>query len=205
MLTDATFNENLENYFFGCPVFGSIGYSEASFNPTTGALPNYYRGFRANEVAAYAQDDWRINPRLTLNLGVRWEYFGPPHNFQPGLDANFYHRGSVTPIPEATDNPFYPVNSAYAALFATGSVQQRNHDLWNKDLNNFGPRLGFAFDTFGNQKLVLRGGFGVNYDRLFNNVFENIRFNPPFFAIGLLGSSAFGLAGLARRRQRNST
>ena len=72
------------------PLFGSIGYAEASLNPTTGALPNYYRGYRANEVAAYVQDDWRVNPRLTVNLGVRWEYFGPPHNFQPGLDANFY-------------------------------------------------------------------------------------------------------------------
>ena len=92
LITDGTFNENLENYFFGGPLFGSIGYSEASLNPTTGALPNYYRGFRANEVAAYVQDDWRINPRLTVNLGVRWEYFGPPHNFQQGLDANFYHR-----------------------------------------------------------------------------------------------------------------
>ena len=87
-----------------------------------------------------------------MNLGVRWEYFGPPHNFQQGLDANFYTGVPITPIPEATDNPFYPVNSPYYAGFATGSVQQRNHDLWNKDLNNFGPRLGFAFDTFGNQK-----------------------------------------------------
>jgi hypothetical protein len=195
LITDGTFNENLEQYFFGGPVFGSIGYSEASLNPTTGTLPNYYRGYRANEVAAYVQDDWRVNPRLTVNLGLRWEYFGPPHNFQPGLDANFYTGVPVTPIPEATDNPFYPVNSAYYAGFASGAVQQRNHDIWNKDLNNFGPRLGFAFDTFGNQKLVIRGGFGINYDRLYNNIFENIRFNPPFFAIGLLGSSAFGLTG----------
>jgi hypothetical protein len=71
-------------------------------------------------------------------------------------------------------------------------VQQRNHDLWNKDLNNFGPRFGFSYDALGNQKLVLRGGFGINYDRIYNNVFENIRFNPPFFAIGELGAIPVG-------------
>jgi hypothetical protein len=188
LLTDGNFNAQLEQYLFGGPYYGSIAYSEASLNPTTGQLPVYYRGFRANEVAAYIQDDWRVSPRLTVNLGVRWEYFGPPHNYQDGVDANFYQGVPVTPISTTSNNPFFPTNNAYLALFATGSVQQRNHDLWNKDLNNFGPRLGFSWDAMGNQKLVVRGGYGINYDRIFNNVFENIRFNPPFFAIGLLGS-----------------
>jgi hypothetical protein len=191
LLTDGAFTNQLENnVLFGYSYYGAIAYSEASLNPTNGQLPVYYRGFRANEAAAYIQDDWRVTPRLTLNLGVRWEYFGPPQNFQPGVDANFYQGVPVTPIPTTSNNPFFPVNNAYLALFATGAVQQRNHDLWNKDLNNFGPRLGFSWDAMGNQKMVVRGGFGMNYDRLYNNIFENIRFNPPFFAIGLLGSIA---------------
>jgi hypothetical protein len=190
LVTDGTFSNELEQYAFGYHPYGSIAYSEASLNPTTGALPNYYRGYRANEVAIYGQDDWRVSSRLTVNLGLRWEYFGTPQNFQPGVDANFYQGVPVTPIQTTSTNPFFPTNNAYLALFATGSVQQRNHDLWNKDLNNFGPRLGFAYDVEGNQKLVVRGGFGINYDRLYNNIFENIRFNPPFFAVGLIGSIA---------------
>ncbi len=190
LLTDGTFTNELENNVLGGGYgYGSITYAEASLNPTTGQLPEYYRGFRANEVAIYGQDDWRVTPRLTVNLGLRWEYFGPPQNFQPGLDANFYQGTPVTPIPTTSTNPFFPVNNPYVALFASGAVQQRNHDLWNKDLNNFGPRFGFAWDTMGNQKLVVRGGFGINYDRLYNNIFENIRFNPPYFAIGLLGAA----------------
>ncbi len=187
LVTDATFTNTWENYYIGGSYFGSITYAAASINPTNGQLPVYYRGYRANEVAAYVQDDWRIHPRLTLNLGVRWEYFGPPHNYQPGLDANFYQGVPVTPFPTASNNPFMPVNNPHYALIATGVVQQTNHDLWNKDLNNFGPRIGFAYDAFGNQKLVVRGGMGITYDRLYNNIFENARFNPPYFAIANLG------------------
>jgi len=203
ILTDATFSNNWENYYAHGPVFGSMYAGLASLNPTNGQLPVYYRGFRANEVALYVQDDWRVLPRLTVNLGVRWEYFGPPRNFQDGLDANFYQGVPVlqanpcVPPPAGTctslPNPFYPAStSTYYAGFATGAVQQRNHDIWNKDLNNFGPRFGFAYDVLGNQKLVVRGGFGVNYDRIYNNIFENIRFNPPFFAVGELGELAVG-------------
>jgi hypothetical protein len=187
LLTDATFTENLEQGIFGTPILGSIAESFASLNPTNGLLPAYYRGYRANEVAAYIQDDWRAHPRLTVNLGLRWEYFGPPHNFQPGLDANFYQGSPATPFPTTSNNPFLPVNNPYFGLFATGRVQQRDHDIWAKQLNNFGPRFGFAYDALGNQKLVIRGGFGINYDRMYNNIFENMRFNPPFFAIGELG------------------
>ena len=191
MLTDGAFTNELEEYLTGgSTVYSGLLYSIASLNPLTGQLPQYYRGYRDNEVAAYIQDDWRVNSRLTVNLGLRWEYFGPPHNFQSGVDANFYQGTNVTPLPNPSGNPFFPVNSPYEALFATGTVQQRDHNLWNKDLNNFGPRLGFAWDTMGNQKLVMRGGFGINYDRIYNNVFENIRFNPPYFAVGLLGAGA---------------
>ena len=197
VLTDATFTNNWENWpgnpvTHGNAYYGSMYAGYASLNPTTGQLPNYYRGFRANEVAIYGQDDWRVSSRLTVNLGLRWEYFGPPANFQQGLDSNFY---TGVPVLQTNpgDNPFWPSStSGYYASFTTGAVQQRNHAIWNKDLNNFGPRVGFSYDALGNQKLVVRGGFGINYDRIYNNIFENIRFNPPFFAIGDLGALTVG-------------
>src|SRR6202142_853423 len=196
MVTDTTFTNNWENYYFGGQYFGSIAEAGASFNPTTGTLPDYYRGYRSNDVAAYVQDDWRVHPRLTLNLGLRWEYFGPPHNFQANIDSNFYTGVPVTPSPNPGNNPFFPVNSTFYAGIATGAFQVRNHDLWNKDLNNFGPRLGLSYDALGNQKLIVRAGFGINYDRMYNNVFENIRFNPPYFSLGLLASPLFGFPGI---------
>ena len=196
MVTDGMFSNNFEGAYFGYQYFGGIAEAGASLNPYTGALPVYYRGFRANEVAAYVQDDWRVSPRLTLNLGVRWEYFGPPHNYAPNLDSNFTTGSPQTPFPNPGNNPFFPVNSSFYAGISTGAFTIKNHDLWNKDLNNFAPRIGFSYDALGNQKMVVRGGFGVNYDRMYNNIFENIRLNPPFFALGLKASTIFGFPGI---------
>jgi hypothetical protein len=217
LVTDATFTNAWENFYLGGLYYGSIPYASAAINPTTGTSPNFYRGYRANEVAAYIQDDWRIYPRLTLNLGLRWEYFGPPHNFQKGLDSNFYQGVPVTPAtctfnigtpPVATvlpcndptdGNIFYPATNAFYARVNTGVAQQRDHDLWNKDLNNFGPRLGLAYDVFGSGKMVVRGGFGMTYDRVYNNIFENIRLNPPFFAVSVLGFLGSGTVSEANQ------
>lgn len=187
LVTDMTFSDLLDNLAFGGPTFGSWYEAEASVNPATGGLPVYYRGFRANEWAAYGQDDWRISSRLTLNLGLRWEYFGPPHNFQSGVDSNFYPGARTTPFATASDNPYMPVNIPFYAGIATGVSQVKDNDVWNKDMNNFGPRLGFAWDALGTQKLVVRGGYGISYDRMYNNIFENLRFNPPTFAFALIG------------------
>lgn len=208
LVTDATFTDAADALIgstHGGP-YGGFAEAEASINPTNNQIPNPYRGFRANETAMYIQDDWRATARLTLNLGVRWEYFGPPHNFQPNIDANFYTGTPVTPavclLPGGTGacndtslggNPFYPANSPFYASVHSGTVQVRNHAIWNKDLNNFGPRIGFAWDTMGNQKMVIRGGYGIGYDRMYNNIFENIRFNPPYFAFSLLGSQGSGI------------
>ena len=192
LITDGLFTDAIDQYVLGpnASVSGLGGwyYASASVVPSTGQIPNFYRGYRANEVAIYGQDDWRVNSRLTVNLGLRWEYFGPPHNYLPNIDSNLYFGTGVTPLAcPAPCNPFFPANSQYYAYEATASFQVHNSSLWNKDLKNFGPRVGFAYDVLGNQKLVVRAGFGMFYDRIYNNVFENIRFNPPYFADEVAG------------------
>ena len=192
LVTDMAFGDEVDLALFGAPTFGSMYWASASINPATGEEPDYYRGFRANEFAFYVQDDWRVAPRLTINAGLRYEYFGPPHNFRPGIDSNFYFGSTSTPIATATDNPFFPADNGFYASVATGSFQVRDNEIWKKDRNNFAPRLGFAYDVLGTQKLVLRAGYGVMYERIYNNVFENIRFNPPFFSDNQIGTLVSG-------------
>ncbi|MFL6334342.1 MAG: carboxypeptidase regulatory-like domain-containing protein [Pyrinomonadaceae bacterium] len=190
MVTDGFYGDEADLLLFGAPTFGAFTFAQASINPQTGARPEYYRGFRANEWAAYFQDDWKVRRNLTFNLGLRWEYFGPPHNFRSGIDSNFYFGSDATPVPNPSPNVFFPVNNPLTAKVARGSFQQRDHEIWRKDFNNFAPRAGFAWDVFGNQKLILRGGGAISYDRIWNNLFENIRFNAPFFSFATVG--AFG-------------
>jgi len=201
LITDAQFSDQADQAYIGYPYFGSWYYAGAAVNQHTAQLPVFYRGYRSNEVGIYAQDDWRIAPRLTLNLGVRWEYFGPPTNFQHTAtagDSNFYFGSPVTPFPGGS-NPFMPVNNPLYAQESTGAFRVVTNNIWNKDLNNFAPRVGFSWDVTGKQKFVVRGGFGIYYDRMYNNIFENIRFNPPFYCactIGVLqnGQAAGGIA-----------
>ncbi|HLX83966.1 MAG TPA: TonB-dependent receptor [Terriglobales bacterium] len=201
LVTDGLFTDAIDAAEVGNgTAYGGVGYggwyyAGASVVPSTGAVPNFYRGYRANEVAFYGQDDWRISSRLTLNLGLRWEYFGPPHNFQPNIDSNVYYGQGVTPFAcPAPCNQFFPSNNQYYSFEAGANFQVHNSSLWNKDLNNFAPRIGFAYDVLGNQKLVVRAGFGAFYDRIYNNIFENIRFNPPYFADELAGLFQSGAA-----------
>lgn len=183
---------------------GGFAESVQALNPSspTPAIPESYRGYRANEFGAYIEDDIKATSRVTLNLGLRWDYFGVPHNYQPNIDSNFYFGSQVLnqctlknstgkqvcfPINGPTTpntvsaNSYYPVNPATAAVFSA-IFQVRNSELWNKDTNNFAPRFGLAWDVGGNQKTIIRFGGGIFYDRIWNNLFENIRFNPPFWS-----------------------
>jgi len=193
LVTDLAFTDEADLAILGELQNGSVYSASAAVDPTTGQLPDSYRGFRANEFAAYFQDDWRVSQRLTINWGLRWEYFGPPHNFRPDIDSNFYFGIPLTPIATTSNNPFFPSTNPFYASMATGTFQVRNNEIWNKDTNNFGPRLGFAYDVFGNQRVILRGGAGVMYDRIYNNVFENIRFNPPYYSDNQIGTVINGV------------
>jgi hypothetical protein len=196
VLTDLKF-DNEADIALGYPggAYGGAYYIQAAVDTTNSQAPVLYRGYRANELASFIQDDWRVTNRLTVNLGLRWEYFGVPHNFEPGIDSNAYFGNNVTPIINSNGVPcndpslgniFCPAGNPFYAGVATENFQVRDAGIWNKDTNNFSPRAGFAYDLFGTQKVVVRAGFGIMYDRIYNNTFENIRFNPPYFSLNTI-------------------
>jgi outer membrane receptor protein involved in Fe transport len=131
--------------------------------------PAFNRNYRYNDGAAYVQDSWKLVPRFTLNLGVRWEYYGVQHNANPALDSNFV-MGSGATI-------FDQIRNGSVKLAQDGGV------FWNPRYRNFGPRVGFAWDVFGDGKTALRGGYGIGYERNFGNVTFNAIQNPPNYAV----------------------
>ena len=148
----------LFNFANDAPLFYQI-----NADPQTGGVANAQRHFRSSSYGLFFQDDWKARPNLTLNLGLRYEYFGVLQE-QNDQVANFV---------------FGP-NGGLA-----GSRVEPTTQLYNPDRNNFAPRLGFAYSPRSfdlQEKLVLRGGFGISYNRIPEIVFANTRGNPPFFA-----------------------
>ncbi len=131
--------------------------------------PSFTRHNRYHDGAWYAQDSWKVSNRLTLNLGVRWEYYGVQHNDNPALDSNFY---------------LGPGNNIHEQI-RNGSVQlaTQRGGLWKPNKKNYAPRVGFAWDVFGNGRTSLRGGYGIGYERNFGNVTFNVIQNPPNYAV----------------------
>ncbi|HVF57268.1 MAG TPA: carboxypeptidase regulatory-like domain-containing protein [Pyrinomonadaceae bacterium] len=136
------------------PIFYQI-----NADPRTGGPANASRYYRTGDYAAFVQDDWKTRPNLTLNFGLRYEYFSPPTE-KEGRLTNFVFDNS-----------------------AAGGRVVTTDRLFRGDKNNFGPRLGFAYSPkMFHDKAVLRGGFGITYNRIPNVLFQNTRGNPPYFA-----------------------
>lgn len=144
--------------------------------------------FTSRDLAWFVADDWRIGRKLTLNAGVRWDWFGWPTE-KNGLLGNF------DPTIANTENPidgFLIPNNVNTTNLSTGAqaiidpavaatqVAGNKHTLRNQDLNNFQPRLGFAWQPLPSNRFVVRGGYGMFYDRpsaaFINTLFSNYPF-----------------------------
>ncbi|HEY7179920.1 MAG TPA: hypothetical protein VIC84_00810, partial [Blastocatellia bacterium] len=110
---------------------------------------DFVRGFRQNLVGFFLQDDIRLNPRLTLNLGARYEYATSP------TEVN----GKIANLRNLTD----------PAVTVGG-------DFFKTPKSDIAPRLGFAYDVFGDGKTAIRGGFGIFYDQPLFNAYRSSAF-----------------------------
>ena len=133
------------------------------------------RYFRALSANLYLQDDYRWSSRLTLNLGIRWE----PMQFAHEL----FYRNSNYDFRRAQQglNPFlFPAALNLNGVTGTPGVSDcAVRHCW--DSNNFAPRVGFAWDLFGNQETVLRGGYGIYFQQLSNQTEFQGSIGAPFF------------------------
>ncbi len=120
-----------------------------------------------NAYNLFFQDGWQVTPKLNLNFGMRYEYFGPMHSDRKDI-ANFIPGRGFAVQGAGLDSLFPP------------------------DRNNFAPRIGFAYQPTGRADLVVRGGFGVFFDQINLNPF--LDFRPPITASQGIQGNAFGPA-----------
>ena len=150
---------NTSDFNQGWPIASMItGRPEFSFNSNQTIDP----ALRFFSDAFFAQDDVKVTPKLTLNIGIRYDYGRPreeAHGFLRGFDPD-------TPNPAAGGR-----RGAIVGAIGQGGLQAANFGLVNPDKTNWGPRFGFAYSV--NDKTVVRGGYGIYYAPVVYNDFGN--------------------------------
>ncbi len=178
--------------------FGFGNLSNDSFMDMLMGIAGSYSQFMEGSIrhyvnqtpSVYAMDNWHVTPRLSLQLGLRYDAL--PHawerqNYVSNFDPSLYYT-SQAPIWNADNSMdpngpgFQKVNgiSYYLNGIGLAGVNGFPHGLVNNDYNTLQPRVGFSEDLFGTGKTVLRGGFGTFFERMQGNDIYNAATTPPF-------------------------
>ena len=189
-------NQQLQANTQGTAAFNNTSFSDDSYtNFLLGDAASFTQlNFLAgkhwvnNNYGFYANDNYHVIPRLTLNLGIRFD--GLPHAFERfNQFANFvgadYNAGAGYPLnPDGTLNPAF-LTSSNGGLFYLNGIQSANvngfpRGVVKNSYKTWQPRVGFAYDLNGDGKTVIRGGFGMFFERVQGNDVYNAALNPPF-------------------------
>jgi hypothetical protein len=130
----------------------------------TAIQPNYDRDYTYNQYYLFAQDSFRLTPRLTVNCGVRYENFGSPSNVGPNKDALLRLGSGATLNGQLAGATLVTPTGGREQLFGAGNL-------------DIAFRAGASYDLSGGGRTLLRGGFGTFYDRPFDNLWQDLRSN----------------------------
>ncbi|MGC2463592.1 MAG: carboxypeptidase regulatory-like domain-containing protein [Candidatus Acidiferrum sp.] len=197
------------------PTNGTFSFSDSGGNP---GMANFLLGEASSfsqsardiipdlhflNLEWYAQDDWKIRPNFTLNIGLRYSFLPTPHDVNRVLDSfdPAVFAAAAAPAIDPTTGNFVAGQAAIPANYANGIIVAQNGcaaaqalfpsspfspqcspfgDRVNPNYNrNFAPRVGFAWDPFGTGKTSIRGGYGIYYDRTLNGIWEQNSFALP--------------------------
>ncbi len=146
---------------------------------STGSSGSFRKDQRYTDFAGFIQDDIRVTPRLTVNAGLRYEYFGPPsdvHGALPTFDPTI----ATGQVPAGGSFSGYVLPANYKGPLPEGVLKSNTNGLWNPDYKDFAPRLGFSLRLLDKPTVVLRGGYGIYYDQLSGDLVEQTVGQPPF-------------------------
>jgi hypothetical protein len=170
-----------------------LGNVSSFTQPSADITPNLW----AWQHEAWAQDDFKVTPRLTLYAGVRWSFFGQPtdnngelSSFDPAL-----YNPSLAPKIDPTSGNI--IAGSVTMPYTNGIIIGGKNSPWGSKIapdqyKSFAPRVGLAWDATGDGKTAVRAGWGVYYDSsLFGDYEQSIFQNPPFVASATLSNASF--------------
>lgn len=140
------------------------------------------RGFRMSDYSLFVADDWKVRPNLAFNLGVRWDRYGWPYE-RNGMLAN-YDISRALATGRVQDGYYFASNfnaSAFPGLSGTTVRLASTKSTLETDWNNFAPRFGFSWSPRNYSSLVVRGGYGIYFERMTGGFLNSLRQSPPFF------------------------
>ena len=159
--------DTLQSFVNNCPAYLYAAYDRTAVG--TEPVP-YNRSYRSWQFDVFAQDDFRATARLTFSYGIRYDRFGAPVNVGPAKDSLLALGPGSSFIQRLQGLNYEPLTTGNQPLFNTGN-------------GNIGPRFGFSYDLGGTGQTIVRGSYGVFYDRPFDNLWQIVSLNSQIAGV----------------------